>query len=345
MGGFGQLVTGPPGSGKTTYCNAVQQFVGRYGIPVSVVNLDPANDQPSYECAVDIRDLITLDEIQREAGLGPNGGLVFALEFLRDDLAWLDERLAPLLKDQHYLLFDCPGQVELFSLHSALQDVVTHLTRGAPGLSLATVHLVDALLCADPSKYVSAILLSLSSMLHVELPHVNVLSKVDLLKTQQHAEGFDLEYFLEARDLGHLISAMDSSALLPERFRRMAGEICETVEDFGLMGFEALDVSDPRSLSKLLRVVHAANGFAYAQPDAPWEAGAGEDWAAHEEAEARARLAAMGLNMPPEPGSVEGREVASDGGTSIGDAVAEPAKGAAPGARKAGKGMRKGFLL
>jgi hypothetical protein len=40
------------------------------------------------------------------------------------------------------------------------------------------VHLVDAHLASDPSKYLAALLLALGAMLHLELPHVNVLSKV-----------------------------------------------------------------------------------------------------------------------------------------------------------------------
>ena len=50
-------------------------------------------------------------------------------------------------------------------------------------MQLAAVHLVDAHLCSDPGKYVSALLLSLSTMLHLELPHVNVLSKIDLIES------------------------------------------------------------------------------------------------------------------------------------------------------------------
>jgi putative protein kinase ArgK-like GTPase of G3E family len=50
---FGQLVVGPPGSGKTTYCNGLQQFYTLAGRKVAVVNLDPANDHASYECAGD----------------------------------------------------------------------------------------------------------------------------------------------------------------------------------------------------------------------------------------------------------------------------------------------------
>ena len=71
---FGQLVIGPPGAGKTTYCNGMQQYLGLLGRKVAVVNLDPANDALPYDCAVDVRDLVSLEEVQEETGLGPNGG-------------------------------------------------------------------------------------------------------------------------------------------------------------------------------------------------------------------------------------------------------------------------------
>ena len=50
-------------------------------------------------------------------------------------------------------------------------------------MQLTAVHLVDAHLCSDPGKYVSALVLSLSTMLHMELPHINVLSKIDLIES------------------------------------------------------------------------------------------------------------------------------------------------------------------
>lgn len=61
---------------------------------------------------------------------------------------------------------------------------------------LATVGLVDAHLCTDAGKYISALLLSLSSMLHLELPHVNVLSKADMVEAYGELH-FNLEYFTE----------------------------------------------------------------------------------------------------------------------------------------------------
>ena len=72
-----------------------------------------------------------------------------------------------------------PGQVELFNMHDMLKQVLDEMTTQW-NLRLCTVHLVDSHLCCDPAKYISALLLSLTSMLHLETPHVNILSKVVL---------------------------------------------------------------------------------------------------------------------------------------------------------------------
>lgn len=47
---------------------------------------------------------------------------------------------------------------------------------------LCAVQLVDAQHCADAGKFIAAALLSLNTMLQLELPHINVLSKVDLVE-------------------------------------------------------------------------------------------------------------------------------------------------------------------
>lgn len=118
---FGQLVIGPPGSGKSTYCDGMHQFLSAIGRKCSVVNLDPANERTSYPCALDIRNLVTLEEIMADEELGPNGGVLYALEELEHNKQWLEEGLKELGED--YVLFDCPGQVELFTHHSSLRNV------------------------------------------------------------------------------------------------------------------------------------------------------------------------------------------------------------------------------
>ncbi|XP_058097463.1 GPN-loop GTPase QQT1 isoform X4 [Magnolia sinica] len=203
---FGQVVIGPPGSGKTTYCNGMSQFLKLIGRKVAVINLDPANDALPYECAVNIEDLIKLSDVMLEHSLGPNGGLVYCMDYLEKNIDWLESKLEPLLKD-HYLLFDFPGQVELFFLHSNAKKVISKLIKKM-NLRLTAVHLVDAHLCSDPGKYVSALLLSLSTMLHLELPHINVLSKIDLIESYGKL-AFNLDFYTDVQDLSYLQYHLD----------------------------------------------------------------------------------------------------------------------------------------
>ncbi|KAL3571475.1 hypothetical protein D5086_025379 [Populus alba] len=215
---FGQVVIGPPGSGKTTYCNGMSQFLSLIGRKVAVINLDPANDALPYDCAVNIEDLIKLSDVMNEHSLGPNGGLVYCMDYLEKNIDWLQSKLEPLLKD-HYLLFDFPGQVELFFLHSNAKNVIMKLIKKL-NLRLTAVHLVDAHLCSDPGKYVSALLLTLSTMLHLELPHINVLSKIDLIESYgkldtsfQDKESVGNLVKLIDRTNGYIFAGMESSAV------------------------------------------------------------------------------------------------------------------------------------
>ena len=93
---FAQLVIGPPGSGKSTYCDGMHQFLSAIGRKCSVVNLDPANDHTSYTCALDVRELVTIEEIMEEEDLGPNGAVLYALEDLEENFEWLEAALKSL---------------------------------------------------------------------------------------------------------------------------------------------------------------------------------------------------------------------------------------------------------
>lgn len=86
--------------------------------------MDPANDALPYPCAVDIRDFITLEEIMQEQQLGPNGGLMYAVESLDNSIDLFILQIKSLVEEEKaYLVFDCPGQVELFTHHSSLFNI------------------------------------------------------------------------------------------------------------------------------------------------------------------------------------------------------------------------------
>uniref|UniRef100_A0A8B9NCP4 GPN-loop GTPase 2 n=1 Tax=Accipiter nisus TaxID=211598 RepID=A0A8B9NCP4_9AVES len=254
---FGQVVIGPPGSGKTTYCHGMQEFMGRIGRKVTVVNLDPANEVMPYQCAVDIAELITLPDVMENLKLGPNGGLIYCMEYLEANFDWLQEKLAAFRG--HYYLFDCPGQVELYTHHDALKNVFAQLAKW--NFRLAAVHLVDSHYCTDPGKFISVLCTSLSTMLHVELPHVNVLSKMDLIE-QYGKLAFNLDYYTEVLDLSYLVDHLASDPFF-RNYRRLNEKLVEVIEDYSLVSFVPLNVQDKESMRQVMKAVDKANGYSF----------------------------------------------------------------------------------
>ena len=179
---FGLFALGPPGAGKTTFCRALAQLLVAGGRPCAVVNLDPAAEldfddehdgdgdggaapdgdgedggaRGAYagRLRVDVRELVDVERVMAAEGLGPNGALVYALEYLLANFDWLEERLAAAIAEEAaggvppYLIFDLPGQVELWTHGDGVARVVERLTAAAAGgglgLRLAAVHLIDA---------------------------------------------------------------------------------------------------------------------------------------------------------------------------------------------------------
>eukprot|EP00551_Chaetoceros_affinis_P004694 CAMPEP_0203684122 /NCGR_PEP_ID=MMETSP0090-20130426/47873_1 /ASSEMBLY_ACC=CAM_ASM_001088 /TAXON_ID=426623 /ORGANISM="Chaetoceros affinis, Strain CCMP159" /LENGTH=523 /DNA_ID=CAMNT_0050553285 /DNA_START=41 /DNA_END=1612 /DNA_ORIENTATION=+ len=250
---YGQVVIGPPGSGKTTYCNGMQQYLRLIGREALVVNLDPANEYhpPTdakseteaeadgndngndshsqsqsqtnssqhlpYDTLLDTsEDVINLSTVMEELELGPNGGLMYCLEYIHHHMDEFQTMLRTKLdsysrnnnnnnnsRSSHekkseysfphphphpypYLLFDLPGQIELYTHSTTIQSILSSLISNFD-MRLVMVQLIDSHYCMDVYKFISSSLLSVTTMLRLELPAVNVLSKVDLLSTYASA--------------------------------------------------------------------------------------------------------------------------------------------------------------
>ncbi|ONI33410.1 hypothetical protein PRUPE_1G422300 [Prunus persica] len=187
-------------------------------------------------------------------------GLVYCMDYLEKNIDWLEAKLKPLIKD-HYILFDFPGQVELFFLHSSAKNVIMKLVKKL-NLRLTAVHLVDAHLCSDPGKYVSALLLSLSTMLHMELPHINVLSKIDLIESYGKL-AFNLDFYTDVENLSYLQYSLDQDPR-SAKYRKLTKEICDVVEDYSLVNFATLDIQDKESVGNLVKLIDKSNGYIFA---------------------------------------------------------------------------------
>ncbi|QLG70703.1 hypothetical protein HG535_0A06450 [Zygotorulaspora mrakii] len=261
---FGQIVIGPPGSGKSTYCNGCYQFFNAIGRHVQVINMDPANDSSPYPCSVDIRDFITLEEVMQEQQLGPNGGLMYAVESLDESLDLFVLQVKSVVQDERaYTIFDCPGQVELFTHHSSLFRIFKKLEKELD-MRFCVVNLIDCYFITSPSQYVSILLLALRSMLMMDLPQINVFSKIDLLKSYGPLP-FRLDYYTEVQDLDYLqpLIGAESASALGKRYRKLTEALSELVSDFNLVSFEVLCVDDKESMINLQSVIDKANGYIF----------------------------------------------------------------------------------
>lgn len=242
MGKYAQLVIGPAGCGKSTYVETLQQHCEATRRTIHCVNLDPAADAFRYPVAIDIRDLISLDDAMAELGLGPNGGLLYCMEYMEDHL---DEWLGAALEgygDDDYLVFDCPGQIELYSHVGAVRALVDWLK--ADGWSVAAVFCMDVAFVADASKYIAGAMQALAAMVKLELPHVNLLTKVDLCEDKAA-----LEQWL-VPDPQALLDGLSAST--GPRFRRLNAAVASLLDEWSLVSFIPLDISDDKSIAAAL---------------------------------------------------------------------------------------------
>ena len=75
------FVVGPAGVGKSTFCSSVIQHSQNTKRSIHLANLDPAAENFEIEPSLDIRNLITLEDVMEELEYGPNGALVYCFEF------------------------------------------------------------------------------------------------------------------------------------------------------------------------------------------------------------------------------------------------------------------------
>ncbi|XP_042509569.1 GPN-loop GTPase 3-like isoform X2 [Macadamia integrifolia] len=240
--GYAQLVIGPAGGGKSTYCSSWYQHCVSVGRTIHIVNLDPATESFDYPVAMDVRELISLDDVMEELGLGPNGGLIYCMEHLEENLDdWLAEELDNYLDDD-YLVFDCPGQIELFSHVPVLRNFVDHLRR--KNFNVCGVYLLDSQFMTDVTKFISGCMSSLSAMVQLELPHVSILSKMDLVTNKK-----DNDDYLNP----------EPRVLLPELNQQMAPQfeklnkaLIELVDEYSMVSFVPLDLRKESSIQYVL---------------------------------------------------------------------------------------------
>ncbi|RPB05472.1 hypothetical protein L873DRAFT_1797841 [Choiromyces venosus 120613-1] len=258
MSRFGVLVVGPAGCGKSTFCAALISHIANTKRSCLYVNLDPAATDFEYEPAVDIKDLITLEDAMEEMGLGPNGGLVACFEFLMENLDWLDSSLDDVGEDT-LVIFDCPGQIELYTHVPILPNLAKHLT-GHLQFSLAASYLLESTFVIDKSKFFAGTLSAMSAMIMLEIPHINIMSKMDLVKGQFSKR--ELRRFLDP-DPGIILS--DVHKKTNPKFHRLNECVVGLIDDFSMVQFLQLESQNEDSVQAILSYIDDCVGWSEVQ--------------------------------------------------------------------------------
>ncbi|MCD6481398.1 MAG: ATP/GTP-binding protein [Thermoplasmata archaeon] len=171
-------LVGTAGSGKSTLASSFHEWCKRNGYDTIVANLDPGVKKLPYVPEIDVREWISLDEVMKDYNLGPNGAQVVCADMLALNVVELEERLGEYSTD--YVIMDTPGQLELFVFRSAGKVIIDALGKEKSMVAF----LIDPALATLPSHFVSQMMLSATTQFRLDVPMVNVLTKVDIVEEE-----------------------------------------------------------------------------------------------------------------------------------------------------------------
>lgn len=234
-----------------------------------------AAEEFAFEPDLDIKDLISLEDVMEEMSLGPNGGLIYCFEFLMENLDWLTDPLEEVT-EEYLIVFDMPGQIELYTHVPILPNLVKHLMTGSLNIRMCAAYLLEATFVIDRPKFFSGTLSAMSAMMMLEMPHINILSKMDLVKGQIAKR--DLKRFVDVdadlieddparkkttteEERKYRDPASTESLMSGSSFHKLNKAVAELIDGFSMVSFLKLDVQDEDSLGAVLSYIDDAIQF------------------------------------------------------------------------------------
>ncbi|VDO10660.1 unnamed protein product [Rodentolepis nana] len=189
--------------------------------------------------------------------MGPNGGLIFCMEQLCTELGWIDDMIGD--DELDYILFDCPGQIELYSHLNIFPQIIEHLQRKWD-FHIVSVFILDARFLVDGSHFLSGILSALSAMVCLRTPHVNVMTKMDMLSESQqklvcarYLEP-DVEDLCESSEQESK-EGISTASKRPRKFANLSSILADLINRYSLVRFQPLNKEEEETIEDLLFVI------------------------------------------------------------------------------------------
>lgn len=92
---------------------------------------------------------------------------------------------------------------------------------------------------------------ALSVMINLELPHMNIITKMDQLKKFQRSQ---LDGFLDP-DPHYLLGSMESCSVWNERYKNLTEAIGQILVDYSLVRFHTLNIKNDENIGDILVTV------------------------------------------------------------------------------------------
>ncbi|KAI0808294.1 XPA-binding protein 1 [Fomes fomentarius] len=180
------ITIGMAGAGKSTFVQRINSYLHSQDRPPYVLNLDPAVANTPYEANIDIRDTVDYHKVMKEYNLGPNGGILTALNLFTTKFDQVLDIVEKRAEDVDYVILDTPGQIEIFTW-SASGAIITDAV--ASSLPTVVAYIIDTPRTTAPATFMSNMLYACSILYKTKLPFILVFNKTDV-----HAHEFAVEW-------------------------------------------------------------------------------------------------------------------------------------------------------
>ncbi|THH15585.1 hypothetical protein EW146_g4920 [Bondarzewia mesenterica] len=173
------ITIGMAGAGKSTFVQQICSYLHSQNPPSPpyVLNLDPAVVNVPFEANIDIRDTVDYHEVMKQYNLGPNGGILTALNLFTTKFDQVLELVEKRADSVDYVILDTPGQIEIFTW-SASGAIITDAI--ASSLPTVVAYVIDTPRTVAPATFMSNMLYACSILYKTKLPFILVFNKTDV---------------------------------------------------------------------------------------------------------------------------------------------------------------------